>query len=504
MPSMRSQYRVSVQRAGIYTDHVSSKQQVDLKRNLPSGSADDIEVDAEPEAEDLDDPNEAEDIDEDEEDGEESAVKAVVVGEAEGEGEDKMDVDGEDNGGGEGKPQAKPEAKVVPSEEEMAKETVMPGGIPALDGPTSDVVEGGSSTAMNQDPDHDTSRQKETMKDDSPMIIIEGTNSPARAPSSASTNTPHTPSGLSIPPLTASSASPGSPRRRKSPSPAPSPSRMTRARSRTPTPDPERIAHIGEQQEEIPPPEIPVSEEVDPRSIGNLPSPVVEKGEEQIGLSGQNSGSGSGSGSRMPSNAVEVKVAGGLAPQQVDTQFGETLSPAAIASLESDNETRDPNAFSLGTRASQLALIQTNLVASVLSAIHPSSGYTFPVVPMSVAGDRNKTSPLYLLSTSTSTVTPAKSLWTEELEDALIQGKLAAIVHSCKDVPTVLPERCELGAMLKREDPHDALIVKEGLDYRSLGELPEGSVVGTSSVRRIAQIRKHHPRLKVMDVRGNL
>lgn len=174
--------------------------------------------------------------------------------------------------------------------------------------------------------------------------------------------------------------------------------------------------------------------------------------------------------------------------------------------------------FPLGTRASQLALIQAHHVAQVLGELHPGAGYSFPVTPMSVAGDRNKKDPLYLLTngqagTGTGSVEGmdklastqiAKSLWTEELEQALMEKKLDVIVHCLKDMPTQLPDFCEIGAILEREDPHDALVVKKGLKYRSLGEMPEGSVVGTSSVRRIAQIRKSHPGLKVMDVRGNL
>ena len=74
------------------------------------------------------------------------------------------------------------------------------------------------------------------------------------------------------------------------------------------------------------------------------------------------------------------------------------------------------------------------------------------------------------------------------------------LVHSLKDVPTTLPDGCELGAILKREDPVDSLVMKTGLDYKSLDELPDGSVVGTSSVRRVAQLRRLYPKLKFADV----
>lgn len=92
------------------------------------------------------------------------------------------------------------------------------------------------------------------------------------------------------------------------------------------------------------------------------------------------------------------------------------------------------------------------------------------------------------------------ALWTKELEVALLNHQVDAIVHSLKDVPTEFPPGCELGAVLEREDPSDALVVKEGLPYTSLAEMPEGSVIGTSSVRRVAQLRRKFPGLKFADV----
>lgn len=83
---------------------------------------------------------------------------------------------------------------------------------------------------------------------------------------------------------------------------------------------------------------------------------------------------------------------------------------------------------------------------------------------------------------------------------ALIEGSVDAIVHSLKDVPTELPPGCELGAVLEREDPSDALVVKAGLSYTSLEQMPDGSVIGTSSVRRVAQLRRRFPKLKFADV----
>lgn len=111
---------------------------------------------------------------------------------------------------------------------------------------------------------------------------------------------------------------------------------------------------------------------------------------------------------------------------------------------------------------------------------------------MSTEGDKNQSQALYLLG--------GKALWTKELEVALKEGLVDMLVHCCKDVPTTLPDGCELGAVLEREDPVDSLVVKKGLGYKSLEELPEGSVVGTSSVRRVAQLKRAFPGLKFADV----
>lgn len=149
-----------------------------------------------------------------------------------------------------------------------------------------------------------------------------------------------------------------------------------------------------------------------------------------------------------------------------------------------------PRSFVLGSRASQLAQIQTHIVRDQLSALHPN--VNFSVSFMTTGGDKNLTQALYLLG--------GKSLWTEELEVALLNGEIDIIVHSLKDVPTVLPDGCEIGAILEREDPSDSLVVKKGLPYTSLEELPDGSVVGTSSVRRVAQLRRAFPKLVFADV----
>ncbi|KAH7883990.1 porphobilinogen deaminase, dipyromethane cofactor binding domain-containing protein [Phlebopus sp. FC_14] len=150
--------------------------------------------------------------------------------------------------------------------------------------------------------------------------------------------------------------------------------------------------------------------------------------------------------------------------------------------------------FILASRASKLAQIQTNIVRDGLGAAFPA--YSFDTSFMTTEGDKNQSQALYLLG--------GKALWTKELEVALKEKAVDMLVHSLKDVPTLLPEGCEIGAILERENPVDSLVVKQGLGYKTLDDLPDGSVVGTSSVRRVAQLRKSFPKLNFLDVRGNL
>ncbi|KAL4931533.1 porphobilinogen deaminase [Aspergillus undulatus] len=150
--------------------------------------------------------------------------------------------------------------------------------------------------------------------------------------------------------------------------------------------------------------------------------------------------------------------------------------------------------FTIGTRKSKLALLQTDLVLAALNERYPA--YTFKIHSRETAGDQNTTIALKDFTT--------KNLWTAELEDLLEAGHVDLIVHSLKDVPTLLPPSCKLGPMMKREDSRDVLVIKKGLPNMSLAEMPVGSVVGTSSIRRTAQLARKYPHLKVKDVRGNI
>ncbi|KAL4904891.1 hypothetical protein BDW74DRAFT_168076 [Aspergillus multicolor] len=150
--------------------------------------------------------------------------------------------------------------------------------------------------------------------------------------------------------------------------------------------------------------------------------------------------------------------------------------------------------FTIGTRKSKLALLQTDLVLAALRERFPD--YNFKIHSRETAGDQNTTIALKDFTT--------KNLWTQELEELLEAGSVDLIVHSLKDVPTLLPSSCTLGPMMKREDSRDVLVIKKGLPNMSLAEMPAGSVVGTSSIRRTAQLARKYPHLKVMDVRGNI
>ncbi|KAI1111934.1 porphobilinogen deaminase [Nemania sp. NC0429] len=150
----------------------------------------------------------------------------------------------------------------------------------------------------------------------------------------------------------------------------------------------------------------------------------------------------------------------------------------------------------IGSRKSQLALVQADWVAASLKKLHPD--VDFEVRGMLSTADKDKITALYKFG--------GKGLWTNELEAALVADELDVIVHCAKDTPTSLPQGCALACFTEREDPRDVVVVKSGLEgkYRTLADLPEGAVVGTSSVRRMAQIRRRYPKLRFQDMRGNI
>jgi hydroxymethylbilane synthase len=147
----------------------------------------------------------------------------------------------------------------------------------------------------------------------------------------------------------------------------------------------------------------------------------------------------------------------------------------------------------IGSRGSKLALWQAENVQSHLQAT--DSSLTVRIEVIKTTGDV-KTDPL--------TVIGGKGVFTKELEDALLDGRIDLAVHSLKDLPTVLPETLTIAAICKREDPRDALVVREAQPISSLRNLPDEAVVGTSSQRRIAQLKSICPRVKIKDLRGNV
>lgn len=148
----------------------------------------------------------------------------------------------------------------------------------------------------------------------------------------------------------------------------------------------------------------------------------------------------------------------------------------------------------IGSRKSQLALVQTYWVQEQLQKHFPER--TFEVHTMSTQGDK-------ILDVALAKIGD-KGLFTKELEVGMLSGETDFAVHSLKDLPTNLPEGLILGAVTEREDPADALIVNEKYQDRRIDTLPEGTVVGTSSLRRLAQLRHHFPHLTFKDIRGNL
>ena len=147
----------------------------------------------------------------------------------------------------------------------------------------------------------------------------------------------------------------------------------------------------------------------------------------------------------------------------------------------------------IGTRGSPLALWQAEHVRGLLLAAHRlAAGDVAPSV-ITTSGDRLRDKPLREFG--------GKGLFTKEIDEALLAGKVDLAVHSMKDLPTELPEGIVVGAVLKRGDVRDAFISKKG---ESLAALPEGAVVGSSSLRRQSQIRRLRPDLDVIDFRGNV
>ena len=147
--------------------------------------------------------------------------------------------------------------------------------------------------------------------------------------------------------------------------------------------------------------------------------------------------------------------------------------------------------YRLGTRASPLAMAQAHMVQAALMAAHGLTADQIEIVPVTTEGDRVIDRPLAEIG--------GKALWTKTLDAKLLAGGIDFAVHSMKDVETIRPDAIVLAAMLERADPRDRLIGAASLDA-----LRHGAIVGTSSPRRAAQLRRLRPDLTIVSFRGNV
>ncbi|WP_120970102.1 hydroxymethylbilane synthase [Comamonas sp. lk] len=154
-----------------------------------------------------------------------------------------------------------------------------------------------------------------------------------------------------------------------------------------------------------------------------------------------------------------------------------------------NSPTSTPSSIVIATRESQLALWQAEHVQAILRG----RGHQVDLLGMTTKGDQ-------ILDRALSKV-GGKGLFVKELEVALEEGRAAMAVHSLKDVPMELPEGFELACVMEREDPRDAFVSNR---YATLDELPQGAVVGTSSLRRQALLQALRPDLKIEPLRGNV
>ncbi len=149
------------------------------------------------------------------------------------------------------------------------------------------------------------------------------------------------------------------------------------------------------------------------------------------------------------------------------------------------------NTIRIATRESALALWQANHVKGLLESTH--EGLTCEIVGMTTEGDRNKVSPLSQMV--------GKGVFVKELEVALLEERVDIAVHSMKDVPGELPAGLAITAICERASPRDAFVSNH---YETLAHLPEGASVGSSSLRRVLQIKAAYPHLKFEELRGNV
>jgi hydroxymethylbilane synthase len=149
----------------------------------------------------------------------------------------------------------------------------------------------------------------------------------------------------------------------------------------------------------------------------------------------------------------------------------------------------------IGSRGSKLALTQAEMVKSELARLDPFLSIQIEIIRTS--GDTSP-DPLSIIG--------GKGVFTKELEEALLDSRVDLAVHSLKDLPTIIPDGLTIAAICKREDPRDALILKRKLQglQATISNLPQGATVGTSSPRRLAQLKHLRGDLIIKDLRGNV
>ncbi|MDH6363372.1 hydroxymethylbilane synthase [Enterococcus sp. PF1-24] len=146
----------------------------------------------------------------------------------------------------------------------------------------------------------------------------------------------------------------------------------------------------------------------------------------------------------------------------------------------------------VGTRGSRLAVTQTKQALAVLQQAFPE--VTLEIIEITTKGDRLANHSLQAIG--------GQGAFVKEIEEQLTQEKIDLAVHSLKDVPTILPENLTLACVLKRQNPADCLVFPQA--GQTLATLPQGAIVGTSSLRRKAQLLKIRPDLQIKDIRGNI
>lgn len=161
--------------------------------------------------------------------------------------------------------------------------------------------------------------------------------------------------------------------------------------------------------------------------------------------------------------------------------------------MKSETAGGESTRIRIGTRGSELALAQAEELKHRLGEANPDKPIDVEIVVVSTRGDRVTDRPLSEIG--------GKGLFTQEIEERLADGRIDMAVHSTKDMPTLLPEGLELSCFLPRESPADAFV---SVKYKDLNELPLNAVIGTSSLRRQALLRRLRPDAEIVPFRGNV